>query len=283
VSHSHAPLHRSNSPARDLTEAQRYYDEKTERLLLKYGPGPRVHFHTGLDARLPDQPTLDELRRELVASQERLVAHLDADLPVGRFLDVGCGLGGSAIHWAERGADVTAVTNVPRHVGVITALAATAQVRVRVAQRDAHDLRGLGTFDRAVAIESSCYLERARWFHELARVVVPGGRVHVIDCFLGDTSMASRFDSYWKTRIGSRDEYHLAAHGAGFEVVSDENLAVRVAPFWELSLAWSCRMQETSPDERVRLGRSMHEHAWLKSMLLRGGIAYSALTYARVA
>ena len=80
-----------------------YYDSKTQAILRRYGPGPRVHYHTGL---VDEPPRLDlsieELRLRLVAAQERMLYHAasvwDASSALcGDVLDVGCGLGGGAI------------------------------------------------------------------------------------------------------------------------------------------------------------------------------------------
>ena len=96
-----------------------HYQRKTRAILERYGPGPRVHYHTGL----ADEPALpgssvEGLRQSLVAAQERLLYHAAgiwdaASTLSGDVLDVGCGLGGGAIFWAQEfGAQVTAVTCV---------------------------------------------------------------------------------------------------------------------------------------------------------------------------
>jgi tocopherol O-methyltransferase len=57
-----------------------FYDSKTQTILSRYGPGPRIHYHTGIvdqpmtDAELaPVRATAAGLRRMLVAAQERLL------------------------------------------------------------------------------------------------------------------------------------------------------------------------------------------------------------------
>src|ERR1700688_803872 len=93
-----------------------YYERKTESILSRYGPGPRVHFHTGFRDDPPTQATAAQLRSQIRDSQERML-RVSADawnfrgIDFRQVLDVGCGLGGSAIFWAEEfGADVTAIT-----------------------------------------------------------------------------------------------------------------------------------------------------------------------------
>jgi len=51
-------------------------EDKTRELLDKFGPGPRVHYHTGLYRGAVDEAwTLDELRGRMVEAQERLLEH----------------------------------------------------------------------------------------------------------------------------------------------------------------------------------------------------------------
>ena len=199
-----ASLHRSDPRAPDLTVA-RYYDEKSRRIIEKYGPGPRIHFHSGIHARsVPNDAPLDEVRAALVAAQEELVEEVSRRVPAQSILDVGCGLGGAALIFAKH-ARVTAITIVPSHVEYVRALGIDAELR------DAHDLVGLAQHDAAVAIESSCYFDRARWFSELRRVLPIGACVHVVDCFVGSPRIAARFDEYWKTNIGTLESYDDAA------------------------------------------------------------------------
>jgi len=88
---------------RPATEAiVEWYDRKTEFLLEKYGPGPRVHYHTGWAA--PDiVPAADRsgLRRQLWCSQEDMIrqaarAWCGEENLTGDLLDVGCGQGKAA-------------------------------------------------------------------------------------------------------------------------------------------------------------------------------------------
>ena len=105
-----------------LLDIVAYFDSKTQSILKRYGPGPRVHYHTGIiDVPPPPDVSAPMLRDRLVAGQERMLRHAaevwgaSANLS-GQILDVGCGLGGGAIYWAQEfGAQVTALTCVPSH------------------------------------------------------------------------------------------------------------------------------------------------------------------------
>ncbi len=147
-----------------------WYDEKTDWLLSKYGPGPRIHFHTGLapvGAQVePDEPGL---RRQIVAAQEALLERAASvwatgGVPLsGELVDVGCGLGGSALYFASRpGSVVTAVSPVERHLRLIGELAQRDGVasRVRTELSDAHELPGTGRFDHGYSIDATTYFDR---------------------------------------------------------------------------------------------------------------------------
>ena len=55
----------------------RYYAEKTQRILRKYGPGPRVHFHAGFGAVPPVHgANSNDLRGAMFSAQERLISKL---------------------------------------------------------------------------------------------------------------------------------------------------------------------------------------------------------------
>lgn len=150
-----------------------YYHGKTRFILQRYGPGPRVHYHTGLvDDAAPLDSSPTELRDRLVAAQERMLCHAvnywNASSTLrGDVLDVGCGLGGGAIFWAQEfGAQVTAVTCVASHVDWVTRFVAQAGVasRVHTLLCDALAVPGENRFDAAVAVDSSCHLSRREWF-----------------------------------------------------------------------------------------------------------------------
>jgi tocopherol O-methyltransferase len=291
------------APARAAERGDRvraWYARKTPQILRKYGPGPRVHFHTGLldpaDLAAARRASGDEaaLQRALVASQERLLAECarawDADAHLsGDVLDVGCGLGGGALYWAaEHGARVTALTDVPDHVPWIRRLALRAGVADRVRPRvaDACGLAGpdaRARFDAAVAIESSCYLDRPAWFRTLARVLRPGARVFVVDSFRRDPAETDAFDAYWLCRLGTVAAYRDAAAAAGFRLVDATDLTPRAARFWALSrLHTGARLAvEGDAAERARLGRSRAAHARFQRAFETRAIEDRRLAFAR--
>lgn len=251
-----------------------YYHKKTASIVRKYGPGPRVHFHIGLSDRNGFEHDLDRetLRRNLVASQEALIQRAaeewnSRDCFSGDVLDVGCGLGGGAIFWAQEcDANVTAVTIARDHVPLIAGFALQAGVadRVNPVCHDASRFRSDRLFDAAVAMESSCYLPRERWFQRLSGLIRKGGVVCIEDTFLGHAGCKEDFDRYWKTNVGPVREYVEAARTAGFELEQNVDVTESTSAFWLQSIAWSQRALEEgsasgemSESERRRLKRSI--------------------------
>lgn len=258
-----------------------YYEEKTEAILRRYGPGPRVHYHTGLvDGPVPPGLSAEELRQRIHGAQEALLRQVAR--AAGRFpdggdvLDVGCGLGGGSLYWAmEHGARVTAVTIAPSHVSHVRRFADAAGVgtRVRPLLCDALEVPGRACFDAVVAVESACYLPRREWFQHVRRLLKPGGVCVVADCFLGRLDMASPFDSRWHTRIGTLPEYLADAHAAGLELELCEEMSARAVNFWTLTLDLLAREQLARPGPRGR-SESQREHLRLQQGLLDGGLQY---------
>ncbi|AEI63506.1 putative methyltransferase [Corallococcus macrosporus] len=276
-----------------------YYEAKTERLLQRYGPGPRVHYHSGLvDGVPPPGAPRAALRTSIHAAQEALMMELSR--AVGRFpdggdvLDVGCGLGGGALYWAtEHHARVTAVTNVPSHVSLVRGFAEAAGVgaRVRPMLCDALSVPGRAAFDAVVAVESACYLPRAEWFRRTRALLKPGGVVAIADCFLRRPELAAGFNRYWRTNIGSLDEYLSAAHAAGLELEVRDDVSSRVVGFWSLTLELMVHERASASAHLTQhplralaqagRGESCRAHLRLQQALMDGSLEYGLLVLRR--
>jgi tocopherol O-methyltransferase len=273
-------------------EVAAYYDAKTECILRRYGPGPRVHYHTGMvDEAPPPGLTASALRALIHEAQELLLQ--DLTLAVGEsyqgqeVLDVGCGLGGGSLYWAAlHGARVTAITIAPSHVPWVKHFASAAGMADRVTAHlcDALEVPGRECFDRVVAVESSCYLPRHDWFRKLRTLLRPGGTVAITDCFLGRPELAAPFDRYWRTRIGTLEEYFRAAAAAGLELELHQDMSGRAVNFWTLTLDLLARERE----EALRAGaaplgksESQREHLRLQQAFLDGGLYYGMMVLRR--
>lgn len=269
-----------NGQAFDESQVPIYYSRKTKDILQKYGPGPRVHFHVGLfdqDARLNTTVSQTVLKRRISESQEAILEHA-ADVWGVRgekpeLLDIGCGVGGGSIYWAqEHGATVTSLTVAPEHIPVINDFAALAGVADRVTPRhaDIHQLSEQRLYDAAYANESSGYMDRERLFQVVARALRPGGWFGIQEHFVCRPEWTGFIDGYYKTRLGTLTEYITAAQAAGFELEQDEDVTDRVAEFWVQSMAWNTA-------ELDRLDATGNPSAWSPDRLRESTIAHSKL------
>jgi tocopherol O-methyltransferase len=270
-----------------------HLEGKTLAILQRYGPGPRVHYHAGLvDDPPPADASAKFLCRQLVEAQERILHHAskawDASASLrGEVLDVGCGLGGGAIFWAQEfGAQVTAVTCVPSHVDWVSRFAARAGVESRVFPMlcDALEMSGENRFDAAVAVDSSCYLPRVNWFRRLATLLRPKGRVFIMDCFLGQSQYQEPFNRYWRTRIGTIDEYLAAAAQAGLEAESVEDISHRTRHFWTTTLALigaEAKHVELSAAEAIQYNASLRAHSLVRQGLTDKGLRYAMMSFSK--
>ncbi|MFF0550065.1 SAM-dependent methyltransferase [Streptomyces sp. NPDC004311] len=264
-----------------------YYSRKTQEIMQKYGPGPRVHFHVGLypdgfpDTTVPQSA----LQRGLFEAQERIVEHSARswgayDEPPRRLLDIGCGLGGTSLYWAEQhGTSVTGLTVASEHIALVREFARQAGVdgRVRPVLADVHHLDARAAYDAVYANESSGYTDRERLFQVVAKALEPGGWFGIQEHFAGRSQWRDFMDGYYRTRLGGREEYLAAAEAAGFELVQDEDVTHEVAEFWMQSLAWN-----TAELDRLRSGGGTagpgpgpEPGAWTAERLQQSTVAHS--------
>ncbi|MFE3936257.1 SAM-dependent methyltransferase [Streptomyces goshikiensis] len=265
----------------DEERVRLYYSRKTGDILQKYGPGPRVHFHVGLftaDATPHVTVSQRTLGRRLVDAQERIVEHAARswnayEAPPGRVLDIGCGLGGAALYWAqEHGASVTGLTVAAEHVPIIQGFARRAGVedKVDAVPGNVHDLDATRVYDAAYANESSGYTDRPRLFEVVAKALKPGGWFGIQGHFVCRPEWRDFVDGYYRTRLGTRAEYLAAAEAAGFGLERDEDVTDAVAEFWLQSMAWN-----TAELDRLRAGG--RGGSWSRERLGESTIAHSKL------
>lgn len=268
-----------------------FYERKTEAILRRYGPGPRVHYHTGLiEKEYTSDGDSSSLRELLLLSQENLLNYaariwrLD-ELAGHDILDVGCGLGGGSLYLAQKfAARVTALTIVPSHAELVRNFALQAGVSDLVFPLigDALKMDGENRFDAAIAIDSSSSFPRAPWFRRLATVLRSKAKVLIADCFLEDSKYEQAFNSHWCAQIGSLNQYLDEAHAAGFReeaIVDLSNMATR---FWSLSLALMAAEDSGSSLDtrsRIRTDDSRRMHALVREGLISGGLRYLLLHF----
>lgn len=254
-------------------EATAYYREKTQRILDKYGPGPRVHYHVGVyEEGVQGAQQLDLLQRQITQGQEDMMVvasecwGVPSSLRGKRVLDVGAGLGGASLWMAtHKGAQVDALVQCREHGEIIRGFAALCGLdeRIGIWVGDAHETPcvGLAQYDAVMAMESPCYFDRRVWMQHLSRLLREDGVIWIEDVFLTDstsTEAKSFFDRYWKTDIGTIQSYLLSARAAGFSVEIQDITAETIA-FWSLSASWIrlAYAREKNEQKRTSLSRSL--------------------------
>jgi tocopherol O-methyltransferase len=269
-----------------------YYERKTNSILHRYGPGPRVHFHTGFLDQPATQNGCDLLRAEIRESQERMLRD-SADvwdlrnIAFRQVLDVGCGLGGAAIFWAQEfGSNVTAITIAPSHVPLVASFAAEAGVSSQVYPFlcDALEVPGVNRFDAIIAIDSSSCLSRRPWFRRATELLRPGGRLFVADCFLEKEAYREPFNRHWCARIGTVEEYLAAARDAGLTLDRCEEVSRLAANFWGTTTALirlEAQGAQASDAESLKWRESLGVHSLMREGLLDGGLRHLMMSFAK--
>lgn len=123
---------------------------------------------------------------DIPGPQPAFVALEEAKAITSPVLDVGCGTGENALYLASRGHEVWGLDFVPVAVERAVAKASERGLGVHFEVGDALKLEGMGRgFGTAIdcgLFHTFCDQERLLYVSGLARVVRPGGRVHIL-CF----------------------------------------------------------------------------------------------------
>ncbi len=203
-------------------------------------------FHWGLfRTRENDLPTA-------TANLIDAMAAMAGDLRGARIIDVGCGIGGPAIHLARNyRCHVTGISVSSAGVDRANAKASEAGLsgHIECLVRDAMNtqLNG-GVFDVAWVMESSHLMpDKARLVAECHRVLKPGGRIVLCDLMFQRYPTAreilARRDellalekAFGKARLDTLSHYHDLFEDAGIENIETEDVSAFVTPtieHWE--------------------------------------------------
>jgi len=231
----------SNSLATDGMESTRaaraYYDKTQGSYDLLWMNKQNLAMHYGFW----DDSTAN--LHEALVNQNRYIGDL---LRIGNgdvVLDAGCGVGGTAIQFAETyGCKVTGVTISEKQV---------ARARKHIARRNVQALvnveladycnTGLPdeSFDKAYAIESMCYADdKGRFLREMVRVLKPGGTLVVNDVFLDgrrietteEAQLQAWLDGWAVPSMESMDGFRQQCVDAGFAISDDRSVQDEIMP-----------------------------------------------------
>ena len=146
--------------------------------------------------------------------------------PGMHLLDVGCGIGGPARYFAERGCQVTGIDLTEEFVRVAESLTRLVKLDQKVQVRQASALElpfAPGTFDGAYTIHVCMNIaDKAGVFREVARVLKPGARFTIYD-IMRTSDGTPTFPVPWAQTsetsfVASVDDYRKGLQAAGFRI-----------------------------------------------------------------
>lgn len=216
-----------------------HYDIATLFYWLLWGR----HLHHGL-WQADESPAL---------AQENLTRRFSERIHIQRgeaVLDVGCGMGGSAIHLARvHECRVTAITvsRVQRVWAAFSALCrgVKGRTRFRVADAESIDFPP-ETFDAVWVIECSEHLfDKPRFFQRASRWLRPGGRIGVCAWLAADEPHSEEVtrrvrdvcEGMLCPSLGTMSDYRGWMRDAGLRVTTEEDWTSRVQRTWEICLS----------------------------------------------
>lgn len=215
-----------------VREVGAWYDRLGD--LYSLTMGDNMHLGMWDDGMRPEPGrtlSAEEAWQELTAAQDRWTDELIDELALGpgeRALDVGCGTGRPAVRLARAsGGQVLGITASGAQVEQARDRAARAGFADRTAflRADAMNLPFEdASFDAVWAIESFAHFaDRPRALHEARRVLRPGGRLVLADCFehvpFTDQDVALFRAGFALARLpASLDDYPSLVRQAGFTI-----------------------------------------------------------------
>lgn len=188
---------------------------------------------------------------EAILNTNRILAEFADIKPGERVLDVGCGVGGSAVWLAKnRNAEVTGITIVESQCQKAREVARKKGVSDKTVFY-VRDMRDTGfpsnSFDVVWAIESVCHAEvKADFLKEAYRVLRPGGRFVMADGFQREAPLTGNekkmmekwFDGWAVPNLATIRGFVWDMERLGFRRIQHKNATENVMPFSRFLYRW---------------------------------------------
>ena len=213
-----------------------HYDELSPYYRDVWG----VHIHHGY------WTTGQETKEE---AQEQLINQLISRARITeskRILDVGCGLGGTAIYLNKMlGAHVRGITISPTQVKIGNDLAEQSRADVRVALMDAEAIEMDDRFDVVWSVEAISHLsQKMDCFRSIAKLLNNGGKLVIADWFRSGTANAAQQHEFLEPieratlvpKLEVPCTYINYINQAGLNVTLFEDLSANVLNTWDLAI-----------------------------------------------
>jgi tocopherol O-methyltransferase len=235
----------SNSLYQDIRE---FYDASSGLWESIWGE----HMHHGYYGKNGNYK-LDRRQAQIDLIEELLLwSGYNESNPPQNIIDVGCGIGGSTLHLAQKyGSKATGITLSPVQAsrGQERAIAAGLDGQVSFAVANALEMPFEDdTFDLVWSLESGEHMpDKAKFLSECYRVLKPGGKMifatwchRETDSWAGDLTpsevahLKEIYRVYCLPYVISLSEYRAIATECGFKNMISDDWSIAVEPFWDV-------------------------------------------------
>ena len=235
----------SNNLYRDIRE---FYDASSGLWESIWGE----HMHHGYYGRSGNYK-IERRQAQIELIEELLLwADCNKDNPPQNIIDVGCGIGGSTLHLAQKfGSKATGITLSPVQASRAKERATEAGLDSRVQFEVANALEMPfedNSFDLVWSLESGEHMpDKTKFLQECYRVLKPGGKmISATWCHRETDSLAGELTAnetahlkeiyrvYCLPYVISLSEYRAIAQKCGFQNIKSDDWSTAVAPFWDV-------------------------------------------------
>lgn len=203
-----------------------------------------------------------------------------------RVLDVGCGMGGTAVWLAENmGCKVIGVTISPVQVRMALEAVEGLEDKPEFILDDANDLSIKGVFDIVWAVEVVAHLSnRSNFFSKAAKLLAPGGKICEAAWLKADGLSDADEQKHVRpieegmlVSLPTLSEYERHMEDNGLRLLTYEDISPQVAPTWDICL----NIIKDKTVWEIAARHSSHLISFLKSFkAMRNGFKTGAFRYA---